>query len=315
MVTNVSTLNLERQPCPLGCQCDDRTILRGRDRLHGLPGEFTVVRCQTCRLMRTDPRPTRDSIGFYYPTSYGPYQPATSTGEQHSFLSLGWLAAQLLRLDPHRLPAVPTGRLLEVGCAAGTFLHKMAVRGWEVEGIEFSHEAARTARSFGFPVHPGSVETAPEPIRPYDLVVGWNVLEHLHDPISVLERLHKWTKARGWLALSVPDASAWEFKIFRDKWYALHLPNHLYHYTPNTLRAVLARCGWRIERLLWQANPNNLLHSLGYYAADRGWHGLVHFFHEMAGGRRQRVGRALAGIVLGALRQSGRMTVWASRMD
>ena len=64
---------LERVGCPLGCPSDDELVITGRDRLHELPGEFRVVRCRGCGLMRTDPRPTLDGIDFYYPADYRPY--------------------------------------------------------------------------------------------------------------------------------------------------------------------------------------------------------------------------------------------------
>src|SRR5437660_12675977 len=67
-------LALESVPCPAGCPPMDEVVVRGRDRLHGLPGEFSVVRCRTCGLMRTNPRPDPESIAHFYPDEYGPYR-------------------------------------------------------------------------------------------------------------------------------------------------------------------------------------------------------------------------------------------------
>ncbi|MEJ7712387.1 MAG: hypothetical protein WKF84_21660 [Pyrinomonadaceae bacterium] len=58
----------------MGCAPDDEPLFGGRDRLHDLPGIFQVVKCRVCGLMRTNPRPTPEAIGFYYPENYGPYQ-------------------------------------------------------------------------------------------------------------------------------------------------------------------------------------------------------------------------------------------------
>ena len=57
----------------MGCSSNDEIILASRDLLHDLPGIFTVVKCSNCGLMRTNPRPSPDTIGFYYPENYGPY--------------------------------------------------------------------------------------------------------------------------------------------------------------------------------------------------------------------------------------------------
>src|SRR3546814_20558991 len=62
-----------------------------------------------------------------------------------------------------------------------------------------------------------------DPETPFDVVVGWMVLEHLHEPLAALKKLRRWVRQDGWLVLSVPDAGGLELKLFRDRWYALHL--------------------------------------------------------------------------------------------
>jgi hypothetical protein len=49
----------------MGCDDRDERVLQGRDRLHDLAGTYTVVRSSGCGLLRTDPRPTADTIGYY----------------------------------------------------------------------------------------------------------------------------------------------------------------------------------------------------------------------------------------------------------
>jgi len=230
-------VHLEDCPCPLGCRSGDEMVLVGRDRLNGLPGEFQVVRCLGCGLMRTNPRPTLETIGFYYPEDYGPFR-GTRVNLSTSDKTLPrWkqIVRKLFRFNTRLLPNMKFGRLLEIGCASGAFIYKMASLGWDVEGIELSAGAANAARALGLNVHISSVETFSRPARNYDLIVGWMVLEHLHDPVSVLKKLASWTDAGGWLVLSVPNANSFEFRLFKDKWYALQLPNHLYHFTPQTI--------------------------------------------------------------------------------
>ena len=66
-------VRLESRPCPLCLVAEDEPVLSGVDMLHGVPGEYRVIRCRQCGLMRTDPRPTPDTIGLYYPSHYGPH--------------------------------------------------------------------------------------------------------------------------------------------------------------------------------------------------------------------------------------------------
>ena len=310
-------VELEDRPCPMGCMPLDTRTLTGSDRLHGLPGEFTVVQCHVCGLMRTNPRPTPRAITFYYPEDYGPHRGRSSTYDAASKHIYGfWKAAtrKILDTDSRKAPPLKPGRMLEIGCASGSFLARMAARGWHVEGLENSARVAEDARALGYFVRTGRLEHVPDPTELFDLVVGWQVLEHLHNPLSALEKLRCWTRPGGWLAISVPDASTWELRIFAANWYGLDLPRHLFHFTPRTLTAVLAKSGWKVERLFWHHNPNNLLHSLRYCCLDRGWIGAADYLLDVVQGRRQRVLRSLLGVLVGTLRASGRMTAWAKRI-
>ncbi|HEX8145396.1 MAG TPA: class I SAM-dependent methyltransferase [Pyrinomonadaceae bacterium] len=313
---------LEHRACPLGCAPDDEPVVVGRDRLHDLPGEFQVVRCRACGLMRTDPRPTPETMGFYYPEEYGPYQDTRveiSNGPRSPLSA--WKRSLTERLNSFTLgdhvPALEPGRMMEFGCASGLFLHRMAAGGWKVEGIEFAEKAAEAARSLGYRVHAGALEDAPDPEERYDLVVGWMVLEHLHEPVKALRKLHSWTRPGGWLAVSTPNVGAREFTLFKDAWLALHLPNHLYHYTPETLSRVLDSGGWQVREIFHQRQLSNLLASFGYVLKDRRSlpalsEKLIRFPDR---GGKLHYFLYPVSYLFSLLGQTGRITVWAQRKD
>jgi len=306
---------LEHVSCPLGCSKSDEVVLTGRDLLHDLPGEFPVVKCNTCGLMRTTPRPTPETIGFYYPDDYGPYlgTQVRQAGPTSNLRKL--LVSQLKRVinfNTQCLPSLVPGRMLEVGCASGAFLHHMACQGWQVEGIEFSEKAAKAAAQLGYRVHTGSLETAPPPDESFDLVVGWMVLEHLHDPIGGLKRLREWAKPGAWLVLSIPNAKSLEFRFFKEKWYALQVPTHLHHFTPETIRQALQTSGWTLEKIHHQRVLSNLIASTGYFLRDKGYAKLGKKFIDFPeqGGRWVYALYPLAWL-FSVFGQTGRMTVWA----
>lgn len=302
-------MNLESCACPLGCEANDVIVLQGGDRLHGVPGVFTVVKCQNCGLFRTNPRPTSDTIGDFYPPEYGPYQSLPAIHDKVSTLKrlLSWIFKPRNRDIPRASP----GRLLEIGCATGSFLSEMRMRGWSVDGIEFSGQAASVAIESGHNVYIGSVDAFRAEPRSYDAIVGWMVLEHLHDPVGTLKKLRNLAKDHAYLAISVPDASAMEARIFGDAWYALQLPTHLYHFTPSTIQKLLEVSGWRVTRIIWHRNPANLLKSMIYVCQDRGWLRFERLLNDILEGHRFRKSRSILGVLLGLFRQSGRMTVWA----
>ncbi|NJB68940.1 2-polyprenyl-3-methyl-5-hydroxy-6-metoxy-1,4-benzoquinol methylase [Desulfobaculum xiamenense] len=304
-------------PCPLGCTSGDTVLLTGRDRSHGMPDTFRVLRCNTCGVARTSPRPTPEAMPLFYPDDYSPYEGTRMDDTAIARKMAPWRRAlrSVFRFDTQAVPPCQPGRLLDVGCASGAYIQFMAAQGWDVAGIEPSPSASAHARSQGLNVHTGTPQDAPAPDTPYDLVTAWMVVEHLFDPVGTLRLLHGWTRPGGWLAISVPDISALEFKIFGETWYPLQDPTHLLHFTPESIARLLAAAGWTTTRVIHQRTLANLLGSMGNALLDTP--------------RTSALGRLLLrrtetpGILNHALYplaalaaacgQTGRMTVWARR--
>jgi 2-polyprenyl-3-methyl-5-hydroxy-6-metoxy-1,4-benzoquinol methylase len=290
--------------------------------MHGVPGEYNIVKCLSCGLMRTNPRPTPETIGVYYPDDYGPYLDtmiqldSNENGSNNVKHFLKKIVNRIFNVNSTLIPKLTPGRLLEVGCASGSYLDYMARKGWDVQGIEFSDKFAQLARDAGHKVQSGSLETALEPDEPFDLIVGWMVLEHLHDPIIGLRRLNKWAKPGAWMALSVPNAKSVEFNFFKDKGYALQVPTHIYHYTPQSFEKVLNAGGWNIEKIYHQRTLNNIIGSIGYVLRDKGFTRIAESFirFPQKGGRVNYLLYPFA-LLLSFFGNTGRMTVWARKND
>ena len=70
-----SGLRLERVVCPLCASNRSKVVLRGRDNLTGMPGEFVVEQCLDCRHRYLNPRPTWETNFLCYPSDYSPHLP------------------------------------------------------------------------------------------------------------------------------------------------------------------------------------------------------------------------------------------------
>lgn len=239
-----SGIEIESVGCAL-CGCERSTsVLVGYDRACGVPGRYQVVRCEQCGLMRTNPRPTRSSIHRYYPSEYVAYhRQLHAPPRRHS----GWRDRRVSVMPP----VSPPGRLLEIGTSFGAFLYECKRVGWDVTGVEMDERsAARAAELTGAPVHATSIETVQFPPRSFDVICAWQVIEHLHDPVRTLRACFDWLKPGGWLAIAIPDAGSLEFRLFREAWYPLDVPRHLYHFSAKTCRAMFESCGYTENRLV-----------------------------------------------------------------
>lgn len=317
MAVSSMAVTLEDIHCLCGAVGKDELLFTASDTLHGLSGQFDVVKCSACGLIRTNPRPDQASIGFYYPDDYGPYLGTQIRTSGYLRRALRVLYAQLLSTHSQKIPALNPGSALEVGCASGSFLAKLANDGWRVEGIEFSPKASQLARDAGFEVHTGGLEEIQlNGLKKYDLIVGWMVFEHLHDPIGALEKFSQWLTDDGFLVISVPDAGGGDFAAFQASGYALQVPTHLYHYTPQTLTALLARNGWHVEKILHHRTVANWLAGLGIWLGSKSvLPGLAKYLRSFPE-RFDLLTICLhpLAVILAAIGKTGRMTVWARKV-
>ena len=183
--------------------------------------------------------------------------------------------------------------------------------------IEFSESAASAARALGYPVTTGQVETVADFDEPFELVVGWMVIEHFHHPVKALQKLYDWTKPGGWLAISVPNAGSTEFRLFKNNWYALHLPAHLSHFTPETIERMLNKAGWTVEKVLHQRILSNLILSFNYWVNERFPGSYFSKLMEWIAKKQRFFNLALypLSFVLSFFGQTGRMTIWARKPE
>jgi SAM-dependent methyltransferase len=265
--------------------------------------------CSTCGLQRTSPRPTPESIGFYYPEDYGPYKdlpfkPLKSKG-------IKGIIFNFLGLESRQLPNIAPGNMLELGCSSGSYMEYARSIGWNVDGIEFSEKAAQIAISKGFNVQVGTVEDSIPPHKPYDIIVAWMVMEHLHEPKSVLLEIKNWIKPSGYFIFLVPDADSISRKLFKDLSFDTQLPTHLFHYTPESINLLLQNTGWVVEKITYQRNANTFLKSIEIWANKNRYSKTLNCIKWFNSSAKTSFFRLSLAVLFGVTRQSGRIEVWA----
>lgn len=233
----------EEPDCPLCGAADRSMLIEAADPTpHGAGLWFAVATCNACGLAYTCPRPDEDSIAQFYPDDYGPHR-----SRREKLNGQAPLARLRGRPCVERRILPPRGqcRLLDFGCGGGGYLDRMHRQGWNVVGVDASPAVAeQVRREFGLTVHVGTLphpELAPES---FDVVTMWHSLEHVHRPLSVLRAARQLLAPGGQLLLAAPNIASQPFRWFGPQWFALDLPRHLLHFTPSTIRAMLAEAGY-----------------------------------------------------------------------
>ncbi|MCG8588538.1 MAG: class I SAM-dependent methyltransferase [Proteobacteria bacterium] len=215
---------LEQVACNL---CGSRAfepLYRKRDtRFETSDHAFQVGVCGRCGLGYLNPRPARQSMDAFYPTTFFSDRDSPKRRRRYE---------QELALLPPRVT-----RLLDVGCANGDFAARVAARGIEVEGLEVAQSASNR---HGLVIH-GGWQTVPD--ASFDCVTAWAVLEHLHDPMEVLRHVARVLRPGGCFVFLVPNFASPASREMRLE----DTPRHLYFYTPETSARYLQAVGLQLD--------------------------------------------------------------------
>jgi SAM-dependent methyltransferase len=210
---------------------------------HFVSGElFSVVTCQECGFTFTEDPPSESVIGLYYKSDSYISHSDSKKGLVNKLYHLA--RSYMLRRKWKTIESqtgLSTGKLLDIGCGTGYFLNYMQQKGWDVSGIE-KDSGAREYASTIMKVDVSDQEKLNglgESI--YDCITLWHVLEHFHNPDTILETIHRSLTNSGIAVIAVPNMSSFDAKHYGPHWAAWDVPRHLWHFTPETISLLLKR--------------------------------------------------------------------------
>ncbi len=201
--------------------------------------DYRYSQCQDCGFIFVNPRPSPEEVEQVYSAHTNPFM-------QDDYEGVAAELATLVRLV-HRLQKMrPSGRLLDMGCGRGDLLRVARDAGYEVQGSDL---ATTTGPHDDIPIFPGFLKDAHFPSSSFDVIVTRNTLEHVFDPAEELVELNRLLQPRGTLYIKVPHVlyeRGWRCRLCFRRGSLFAPPFHLNHFGIDSIRAILAQCGFEI---------------------------------------------------------------------
>lgn len=186
-----------------------------RFELHGTPYRRAYVRCAVCAhwYSQNDMDLRGLYAGAYVDSTYG--ERLRDAFERiaalppHKSDNAG-RAERVLAYAEQRMPENRAPCLLDVGSGLSVFPHRMKQAGWRCTALDPDPRAAAHAREVvGIEAFAADFMTlAEERLGRYDVITFNKVLEHLFDPVAMLQKARRILNAGGFIYLEVPDAEA-----------------------------------------------------------------------------------------------------------
>lgn len=217
-------------------------------------GKFRIVRCISCGLIFTSPRPQLAEMEKYYESEmyFGRDIEAKDNinDEEGSELSYGPVYNLVFNKKKK-------GKVLDIGAGTGMLLSKFKDAGWDVDGVELTKSAVLYAKK-KYAINLRQGDFLDKKFNNfYDIVILNGSLEHLHKPLETLKKAKSLIKKKGMIVISVPNSDSLGRMIYGRSWFPWQPPRHLYHFSPKTITQMLTKAGFRKIKILHSYDIQN----------------------------------------------------------
>ena len=198
---------------------------------------INVLQCKNCGLVRLSE--VTDDVDDFYRTS------GMREGES---TILSELRKETMDDDERRFlfteKMICRKSVLDFGCGDGGYLIKARQVADKVAGVELEKSMREALQE----EHIICYERIDEAER-YDVVTMYHVLEHLVEPISVLQDIKRHLKPQGKIIIEVPNADDALLSLYDNNEFAnfTYWKCHVYLYTTETLRQLARQAGLEVE--------------------------------------------------------------------
>lgn len=148
-------------------------------------------------------------------------------------------------------------RLLDCGAGDGGLVADARARGMKAVGLEISGAAIERAQAShpGIDIRRHSIEGLPWPVEPasWDVVVSFEVIEHLLEPRALLQGAHDALMCGGALALSTPYHGLVKNLAIAAFFFDSHFGvdgEHVRFFTDKGLKGLLEESGFKVAEIV-----------------------------------------------------------------
>lgn len=203
--------------------------------------------CPTCRLLYISPRPTPEAVADIY---------KEDAAHGSAIMHLNHFGSSANKLGAARTLKVlrqhgSTGRVLEIGPGAGSFLIAAREAGYDVAAVELNPvQAAHIRDTLGIPCW----ESLDDVVGTFDVVYHCDVLSHFYEPVAAFEQIGGLLRSGGLHIFETGDGGiAPKYRPLIRNW---QFPDHLFIFTEESLTALTDASGFeRVETQRYSIAP------------------------------------------------------------
>lgn len=225
---------------------------------------YDLWHCEKCKLNFIYPQPTGKELEKIYSLAGG--YSHSSKGFDKEKVSIKNPKIEFLLKNNKK-------KVLDVGCASGSFVYSAKIAGLLPIGIDLDANSIKFGQKEGLDLRHGKINDMHFKAGSFDAINLGDIMEHVKDPKSFLEECFRILKEKGVIIISTPNTNSlfpritkWIYKKFKIMWSHTTPPYHLFDFSDENLTKFLEDSNFVIKKTSYSKIP--LMYSIyhtGYF--------------------------------------------------
>lgn len=193
-----------------------------------------LYKCANCNFVFVNPLPSDKEINLIYKSEY--FDKGKYIEDYATLMEYKRRKSLIENITKNPI------NILDYGCASGDFVNYISAN-FGIYGIDYSDDAIKLAKNkyskisnrFFYFDEFDSIDLI------FDVIVLWDVIEHVKDPLNTINMLKKKLTNNGVIILSTPNIGAGVSKIMRSKWAFMTPPEHLCFFEKKSINELIKK--------------------------------------------------------------------------
>lgn len=213
----------------------------------------SLYHCRTCYLSFRYPQLSKKELNKQYESGSKETRKRVPGSRRDWNLARKWIDDQFER----------GSKVLDVGCFDGDFLYELG-DDYDRFGIEINQFAANRASERGINIIGRDFDTLSNLNYEFDIIVAFDVIEHVADPKIFLKSLANLVRPGGMVIVSTGNTNAPSWRLMGSQYWYCAIAEHISFINPVWCAHALPDCFFVVKRTVKYSHVENLNFGLGY---------------------------------------------------
>ena len=245
-----------------------------------MTGKQTIVQCDECQLIYTNPRFSTDELNSVYSSEkiiggnwkhfwylFNPKFPDSfEASKKKNSYNPNLYQWKFDIIDKHVSIKKEKTRLLDIGCGDGKFVHDAIQRGYDAVGIDLSPDRVSKGKELynlnDRQIVCKNVDDFTKKEK-FDVIVMWDVIEHVESPSLLLSSIKKLCHSKTKIFALTMSVDSITYKLFKKDWYYINPTQHLHYFSHSTMNKMFQKSDFKIIGVeMDDSKSKNIIHLI-----------------------------------------------------